>query len=214
MPVAGECPPWEYKDVPNHEAILQARTKQVIAAVFNADSQALVGLIKETRRVHGGYFSGLTPSGFEYYAGNYRGSDFPCLRVRFVGIAGDPRVGHAPGEVYRSMYEFASEVQDTFNEIDFLYRVSSTVMSDAEKLVRCAQLLAALFVYFLEIHPYVNGNGHMARLLVIAGFKRQGYYAARWPLHPRPQDPPYSRLIANYRSGNRQNLEDFLLSCL
>ena len=26
-------------------------------------------------------------------------------------------------------------------------------MSDAEKLVRCSQLLAALFVYFLEIHP-------------------------------------------------------------
>ncbi len=112
------------------------------------------------------------------------------------------------------MYEFASEVQDTVNEIDFLYRISPDTMSEAEKLVRCSQLLAALFVYFLEIHPYVNGNGHMGRLLVIAGLKRQGYFAARWPLHPRPQDPPYSALIAEYRSGNRQNLENFLLACL
>jgi Fic/DOC family len=120
----------------------------------------------------------------------------------------------ARGYVARSMYEFAAEVQDTVNEIDFLFRISPEAMSDAEKLLRCSQLLAALFVYFLEIHPYVNGNGHMGRLLVIAGWKRQGYYAARWPLHPRPQDPPYSRLIAEYRSGNRRNLEDFLLACL
>ncbi|WP_375048832.1 hypothetical protein [Bradyrhizobium sp. 8-10B] len=183
-------------------------------AIFGADPAALVRLIKETRKVHAGYFAGLTPQGFEYYAGNYRGSNFPCLLTHEVGIASDPRVGHLSGLVSRSMYEFAAEVEDTIAEIDFLYRVSSSVMSDAEKLVRCSQLLAALFVYFLEIHPYLNGNGHMGRLIVIAGFRRQGFYAARWPVHPRPADPPYSRLIAQYRSGNRRNFEDFLLSCL
>ena len=214
MSAAVQCPPWEYKDAPNYEAILQTRTKQVMTAVFAAQPDALVRLLKETRRVHAGYFQGLTPPGFDYYAGNYRGSNFPCLHDRSVGIASDRRVGHPPGIVERSMYEFASEVQDTIDEIDFLYRVSSDTMSDAEKLVRCAQLLAALFVYFLEIHPYINGNGHMGRLLVIAGLKRQGYYVARWPLHPRPQDPPYSTLIAKYRSGNRQDFEDFLLACL
>jgi Fic/DOC family len=213
MPVV-QCPPWEYKNVQNHEAILQARTKQLMGAIFDAQSSAIVRLLKETRRVHAGYFRGLTPPNFDYYAGNYRGSDFPCLRDRIVGIASDRRVGHSPGIVERSMYEFASEVQDTIDEIDFLFRISPDTMSDAEKLVRCSQLLAALFVYFLEIHPYVNGNGHMGRLIVIAGLKRQGYYASRWPLHPRPQDPPYSTLIAAYRSGNRKDLEDFLLACL
>ena len=84
--------------------------------------------------MHAGYFHGLTPPGFDYYAGNYRGSDFPCLRDSVVGIASDRRVGHAPGIVDRSMYEFASEVQDTVNEIDFLYRVSQDTMSEAESL--------------------------------------------------------------------------------
>lgn len=214
MSPALTCPAWEYSDVQGHEAILHARTRQVITAIFRAPSPALIRLLKDTRKVHAGYFNQLTPQTYDYYAGNYRGSNFLCLLNRDVGIASDPRVGHSSDLVHISMYEFAAEIDDCVTEIDFLFRVSSHIMSDAEKLVRCVQLLAALFVYFLEVHPYLNGNGHMGRLLVIAGLRRQGYYATRWPLHPRPKDPPYSTLIKDYRSGNKRGLENFLLACL
>ena len=129
-------------------------------------------------------------------------------------IPSDPRVGHLPGVVSRSMAEFAVEVQDTLTEIDRLYRISENVFTKPEKLIRCVQLLAAAFVYFLEIHPYANGNGHMGRLILIAGLRRQGLFIVGWPLHPRPADPPYSDAIKQYRSGNRAPLERFILSCM
>src|SRR5438128_2082920 len=103
MPTPIVCPDWEYKDVDNHEAILKIRTAQVLKAIFIADPASMIRIIKDTRRVHRPYFSGLTPPGFEYYAGNYRGSPFTCLREYKVGIQSDPRVGHPPGIVSRSM---------------------------------------------------------------------------------------------------------------
>jgi hypothetical protein len=208
------CPAWEYKDTPDCETVLRVRTAQIMRAVYYADPITMIRIIRDTRRVHELFFAGLTPTGFEYYAGNYRGSDHICLRSYEVMIAGDPRVGHLPGLVSRSMSEFIVEAQDTLSEIDRLYRISENALSKAGKLIRCAQLLAALFVYFLEIHPYANGNGHMGRLILIAGFRRQGLFVLGWPLHPRPADPPYSDAIKQYRSGNKAPLERFILSCL
>ncbi|MBR1154877.1 Fic family protein [Bradyrhizobium sp. JYMT SZCCT0428] len=123
-------------------------------------------------------------------------------------------MGHPPGLVSRSMSEFSVEIQDTLIEIDRLYRISDSTIPPAAKLIRCVQLLAAAFVYFLEIHPYANGNGHMGRLILIAGLRRQGIFITGWPLHPRPADPPYSEAIKQYRSGNKTPLEHFILSCL
>jgi len=71
-----------------------------------------------------------------------------------------------------------------------------------------------VFVYFLEIHPYANGNGHLARFFLIGYLARYGVFLARWPMHPRPSDPPYSDLIRRYRRGDRNSLERFVMSCI
>ncbi len=209
------CPAWEYRDVPECGEVLRIRSAQIIRAIYVAEASSMIRLLRDTRPVHRMLFAGLSPAGFEYYAGNYRGSwRHICLRDYKVGVQGDPRVGHDPGIVSRSMAEFVVEIDDTLKTIDQVFRISDSVLTRAEKLVRCVQLAAAIFVYFLEIHPFANGNGHMARLILISTMRRRGFFLRKWTLDPRPQDPPYTGAIEAYRSGNRTPLEKFILSCL
>jgi Fic family protein len=66
----------------------------------------------------------------------------------------------------------------------------------------------SVFVKFLTIHPYLNGNGHAARLIVWSLLLRYGYRPWRWTIEPGPEPRQvYLDQIANYRSGNYQPLE-------
>jgi fido (protein-threonine AMPylation protein) len=112
------------------------------------------------------------------------------------------------------MHGFAKVVGRIIKELDFMRTVNERVFDRPTKLYRTIELLTALFVEFLEIHPFTNGNGHMARLVVIAILGRFAVYPSSWSLHPRPQDPPYSELISRYRSGDQKPLEHFVLSCI
>jgi Fic family protein len=71
-----------------------------------------------------------------------------------------------------------------------------------------------VFELFLRIHPYANGNGHAARFCTWAILGAFGYWPERWPIEPRPPDPPYTQLLVDYRNGNRVPLERYLLSCI
>ncbi|MGO7815608.1 Fic family protein, partial [Rhizobium ruizarguesonis] len=67
---------------------------------------------------------------------------------------------------------------------------------------RAIELAAALFVYFLEVHPYANGNGHMGRFLLQSLLGRYGlYFNSNFNMHPRPKDPAYTSAISQYRNG-------------
>jgi hypothetical protein len=208
------CPAWEYTDVPNHETILAHRTYQALARLQSLSPASLAGRIKDTRGLHDAYFNGLTPPTTPYYAGHYRGEDYTCLRHCSVQISSDPRVGHPPEIVMRNMSVLAADISHALQECDVAWLVPHAVVSRPEKLVKVVSVATAIFVYFLEIHPYANGNGHAARFILIATLARHGLYLRRWHMHPRPQEPTYSDAIKLYRDGDRGPLERFVLSCL
>jgi fido (protein-threonine AMPylation protein) len=184
-----ECPPWEYSSISGFEGILARHTRQALIRLreLNLDERTQIG--KDTRPLHRRYFEGLTPAGFDYYAGHYRGEDFPCLKDRQVQIVGDPLVGHAPYRITDDMSTFAGDFTTIAAESDLVWGINPIVVGRPEKLFRVVQLGVALFIYFLEIHPYLNGNGHMGRFLLISFLSRFGIFLSQWPLHPRPQDP-------------------------
>jgi fido (protein-threonine AMPylation protein) len=208
------CPDWEYNQVPNCDRILQQRARDILIRLRTGDPRRAIEAAKDTRILHRNFFYALTPPGVEYYAGHYRGEKFLCLEHHEVGIPGDKRVGHSAYAVVDQMRAFADDLAAAVSRSDFIYSVNSRVMSEASKLYCVVEIAAAAFVYFLEIHPYVNGNGHMGRFLLITILGRQGIFPIRWPLHPRPSDPPYSDLIRLHRDGNQSPLVNFILSCL
>jgi hypothetical protein len=212
--ITTHCPPWEYKDVQGYDGILAQRAMSALIQLRSLSPAQRLTIIKDTRPVHKPYFLGLTPTGFDYYAGHYRGENFICLKDARVQIRDDPSVGHPPDRIADDMAVLANDLMQTIGEGDIVWAANNLVLAHAEKLYRVTQLGVAVFVYFLQIHPFINGNGHMARFLLIAFLSWYGVFLSKWPLHPRPQDPPYSELIKRYRLGDRRSLEHFVLSCI
>lgn len=209
------CPSWEYENFENWSQTLTKRSEQVAISIGRAKPEQLEKLVKDTRPVHGPYFFELTPNGFDYYAGNYRGQDFDCLRQYEVHTAHDERVGHTAATVPIEMSNACPELIDqAFAQLNLVWEANERLYPREWKVYRAIELAAAIFVYFLEIHPYANGNGHMGRLIVTAFLARYGIRIKTWPVHPRPPHPQYAEFIKDYRSGKRDGLEKFLLSCL
>jgi Fic family protein len=112
------------------------------------------------------------------------------------------------------MNELASSIRSTMVAIDAAHAHPPSRLSDSEKMYFSVAYACRLFVEFLTIHPYANGNGHVARWLLLAVLRRHGYRLNNFPVEPRPPDPPYSNMISRYRNGEVELLEKYVLSRL
>lgn len=210
-----DCPRgWEYTDIAGADDSLRLRAQVVLRWIRLRNVDDKQAAVRDTRGLHAVYFKDLTPQHFPYFAGHYRGEPLRCLDVYEVTIRSDPSVGHPAATVPLEMRDFQAIAMTSMSQMSFTWSVNAQFLSREEKLLQVTDIIAGLFVYFLEIHPYANGNGHMARFICLALYGLFDIYPARWPVHPRPQDPPYSDAIKRYRRGDRQPLISFLLACL
>ncbi|TIX25561.1 MAG: hypothetical protein E5V37_26955 [Mesorhizobium sp.] len=210
------CPKnWDYENHQNSGAIVARRSTTAVRIVRGMNAAQKAALAQDIRPFHELLFTGLTPPHFPYFAGKYRGERFRCLQDYEVGVQGDRAVGHTAATVPMEMESFAVEVGRLNKEMDFSFSANSKLFTPEMKVFRAVQLVAAAFVYFLEIHPFANGNGHSARMLIICLLGRHNIYPnAKWKLHPRPDDPAYTQAIAAYRKGDKSKLHVLLLSCI
>lgn len=204
---AQRCPEWEYKNHPQYSAIVPARALDIMGAL-STDLAASAATAIDTRQAHQKLFSELVPSGYDYYAGHYRGEDFPCLKRSSVGIRGDPRVGAPPHKVSLRMHRLSSAIRNIITALD-----KEAPISTSQELLRLVAFISRSFVDFLTIHPYVNGNGHAARTILCSIMLHYGFKPV-WSIDSHPQEPEYSALIINYRSGNTAPLEAYVLQWL
>ncbi len=198
-----ECPGWEYNNHA-HRSVIPARIGDILVDLATNQIDTLA-LASDTRPHHLRIFQHLTPIGHEYYSGHYRGEFFRCLRFYEVIVPGDSRVGAPPLSVQFLMDEISSEIRAGILALD-----ANVLLSDKQKLHYIVTLACHVFVRFLTVHPYANGNGHAGRLLVWGILGRYGYWPRRWPVDPRPPEP-YTQLIISYREGDRSPLESYIL---
>ncbi|HSP17640.1 MAG TPA: hypothetical protein VLV78_23045 [Thermoanaerobaculia bacterium] len=201
------CPEWEYENHPRR-AVLPQRIAEVLRdlGVGRIDTLAVA---RDSREVHQRIFVELTPQGFEYYAGHYRGELYYCLRSYEVSIRSDPRVGAPSHAVGWLMRDLRAEVEVGLKAID-----ANVSLKVDEKLRYIVALACHVFELSLRVHPYANGNGHAARFVVWSMFLRYGHWPRKWPIEPRPPDPPYTDLITRYRSGDKLPFEQYMLTTL
>ena len=204
-----DCPNWEYEDHSGHEALLTTRAAKVIAALRRKqlDTRALA---EDSRSVHAVLFTALTPPKHPCFAGNYRGSNYRCLRHYAVHIESDPRVGYPPTSVSMMMTgEMKTTILAGIAALDEAHAKPDAEIPPADKLLYVVAFACRVFDRFLVIHPYANGNGHAARFIVWAILGRFGYWPVRWPIEPRPPDPPYTKLLRQHRDGDCEPLEQW-----
>lgn len=208
-----ECPEWEYEGFPNKTAILQHKAAEIFRRLraSPADNQVF---ISDTRSLHKQLFESLTPASCPYFAGNYRGSDFRCLKYLRVGIRANPRVGVLPHAVLDQMTRLRQETEAAINGLDAGHHLPNSQLDSTQKLAYTVVIVCRLFADFLAVHPYANGNGHAARFFLVGILGRYGYWANGWQVEPRPPDPPYSALIKDYQDGNKEPLERHVLDCI
>lgn len=206
MPCPGN---WEYKDVDGYQPTLAERCQKLLVELRRGDIETSQAA-QETRPYHGKMFDGLTPKGYPYFAGNYRGdARFECLLTYSVGVPGDWRVGTIPGLVAAEMSKFVSAVRAAILALD-----TGLDLRDLDRATRVNTIVVVaskLFEEFLRIHPYANGNGHIARLLVWFILGRYKIWPLKWTVEPSPP-PPYAALIIRARDGDRGPLEQFIYS--
>jgi len=208
-----DCPSWEYNQLPHHAEILLGRIKAILIQLRTGqiDTEACC---TDSRQVHKALFSGLTPPQCPYYAGHYRGEVFRCLQHYRVQIKSDPKVGYSPDIVRIALSELAPVVRSGLAALDSAARLPESQLSSEDKLLYVVTFACRVFEVFLRIHPYANGNGHIGRFIIWYVLGRYRYWPVKWPIEPRPPDPPYSDLIAKYRDGDREPLESFVLNCI
>lgn len=209
----GDCPNWEYKDHPSANRYLPLRCNSVLVNLrYGRPSPR--ALVRDTRNCHSELFEGLTPPRCGYYAGHYRGELFRCLQFHKVGIKADPRVGAPPGNVAAALQVLTDALYQGFPALDTATALPDAQLPPHDKVYYVVTFACRVFAEFLRIHPYVNGNGHMGRLIIWAILGAYGLWPKRWPLNDRPPDPPYSSLIEQHRDGNCEPLEKFVLQCV
>jgi hypothetical protein len=203
-----DCPAWEYAAHPNRATIIPARVSRILVTLASGavDTSSVA---TDTRPAHDQIFRELTPDRCEYYAGHYRGEQFRCLVFYPVSVPADPRVGSPPSAVAFLMQELNNQIRIGLTALD-----ANVLLTTEQRLRYLVALASQAFVAFLTIHPYANGNGHAGRLIVWSILGRYGHWPKRWPVEPRPPDPPYSNLIVLHRNGNKEPLELYLLQTL
>lgn len=204
-----DCPTWEYSEHPRKADILFPAVSNVLLQIGNRLLD--IKPILDTRPIHKQFFENLTPPGFDYFAGNYRGEDYRCLLHYKVGIRSDPRVGFPPENVDEGMFQLSIRIERGLRALDNAMGNSAEI-ENGQKVLLLVAFACHVFVKFLLIHPYANGNGHIARFIVWLIFRRYGMWPKRWSIEPRPPDPPYTDLIKKYRDGEKEPLEAFFLS--
>ncbi|WP_392532906.1 Fic family protein [Nostoc sp. C117] len=198
---------WEYKDYPQYSVILEEQSYELLKQLWSRTIDIKKSLI-DTRDIHRHFFKDLTPFGHEYFAGNYRGENYPLLYNYEVGIPGNLSVGCPSKNVPKYMVQFGNSIDRALNALDVLHESEEPLH---KKLIQTVSFSCAAFIKLTNIHPYANGNGHMGRFLLISSLINYGYKPKNWTIHPRPLDPPYTTLIRLYENGDKESLHKYIL---
>lgn len=176
-----DCPVWSAPETNDQLPHVVAGLNECYRLIISACKTGYVLRHGDLKSYHSKVFHRVVP--LDYYAGNYRCVDpaKPCLAV-IVGV------DNVPGEDFTtvpdSMSFFSSELHDFIVRTDEYLKAAITATERARAV---AQLAAVGMGHLIRIHPFVNGNGRIARMLVNYTFKRYGYKMpfSQAQIHPR-----------------------------
>jgi hypothetical protein len=201
-----ECPTW--KDAEGTEqlpAVVEGMTDFHRFILKKAARHILVH--GDLKTWHKRIFGRVVP--LSYYAGNYR-----CAEKEFPCLSNDVEVGGITGARYqdvpRLMHDLSNEMRDWIISTDRYVSSNPTPENKTRAVVQLAALYSGRFV---RIHPFMNGNGRMSRLIANYVLTRYQYPPPYYDAYPRPGGD-YTRAGAACMMGNFNHLYQYLLCCL
>lgn len=187
MPV---CPPWFQAERDDQLPLVVAGLAEFYRFIISACNTRYIVGHGDVKTYHKKVFEKVVP--LSYYAGNYRSRDLarPCLAqdVQVDGVRGEAFLS-----VPDSMRDFSSDLHSLVVRTD---EYLQQPVSATERAQAIAQLAAVAMGRFIRIHPFLNGNGRMVRMLVNYIFKRYGYAMPFKQAQIRPPENEYAQASA------------------
>jgi fido (protein-threonine AMPylation protein) len=186
------CPEWNAEIPPGQQRDFAEGVRQALVWVTESAAQELLST-RTFRLWHLALFRKCVP--VDYYAGNFRQDDAarPCLGLNV-------KVGPNPGADFSTvlvrMEKLASDLRISISrtELHWLF------LNRSDRASRLAAIIATALGELIRIHPFINGNGRISRLLWRWGYQRFGV-PAQVRIAPRP-DPPYASIMDASMQGN------------
>lgn len=204
------CSDWGYESHPNRSEVT-ARCDRLTGVITRRVS-IFDRFHFDTRPAHAFMFRGLTPDQCTCLLGRYRGdASCPELKDVRVGVGADPLVGLAPDLVAAAMIVFEGRCAALVKVHNKWFVERGANQAPRNALLKFVSVLADVLEQFLTIHPYMDGNGHCARLLVWVMMARAGYTPTNWSIDAKQ---PYGDALSAHRRGKRGALQAFLLNAI
>jgi fido (protein-threonine AMPylation protein) len=200
------CPKWETED-PGKLPFIADAASAAFEFIRRQCAKRYILNHGDLKEWHRKLFEKIVP--VPYYAGHYRGSDpsRPCLDTE---VEVGPNQGTPPADVGREMSRFSAELEKAIKATDeYVDRGASPV----ERLQAAAHLAAFAGGTVIRIHPFINGNGRIARFAMNFFLYR---YLKKIPFsinRPPHYDYGLSSEIA-MRDGNYIPLYQYLLQII
>jgi fido (protein-threonine AMPylation protein) len=186
------CPP--FGEVQRSEPKFKEALNGAVA-LARRDSGKKVPRLGELCAWHRRVFGDFVPRGFSYYAGNIRQkkNKAPCLArdVAVNGVTGSPWQ-KTKADLQSLLLEVATTLVPLENSWDD---------TEPEERLRILATTIAYFIgRFIQIHPFLDGNGRISRIFWTAIYARYNVPAPYASIAERPGNP-YPTLMAKAMNG-------------
>lgn len=175
----------------HHKAILRERATRLETEFRTQNLVDLWPRVADLRSLHKCLFDGLCPT-LPQAVGTYRGT--PGTPLEFAKRAVRTR-GQAPG--LRKVDRCLDPAKVAHGMDAFTLDLRLFWFSDTREISDLGRLTHAFF----SIHPFLDGNGHLWRLVIIALARRSARpLNESWQVAQRPFGPSFSLALQHYQS--------------
>jgi len=177
---------------PQAAGLVAGRCEEAKTALAALENEARISRLCDSRALHGQLFAGLAPVEWPDAAGTWRGTAQSSIETapRAVFLA-----RRLPGLRYRDLCLSADGVATAMADLEARVRLLWQERPGRDDPWRDASFgaLADLTARFFAIHPFMDGNGHLWRLVLPFLAERLGRGTrADWTVHKRPYGPEFS----------------------
>lgn len=186
--------PRNFQSLPALRKALPDALAQLARDLERAAPSGQLQALCDTRALHNRLFAPLLPDALRHAAGTYRGTPGTELEQleRAVFIS-----RKAPG--LRNQHQCLPAQEVALAMEDLAVTLEKIWQAGQPPPDLAYAHLAEVTHAFLSIHPYMDGNGHIYRLVLPVLGRHLGLRArAEWTLHPRPYDHTLSLCLQWY----------------